>query len=221
MRIQKSHLLFAVWTLIFSGCAHAATQLETCESNPSLQKEKSAELLRIVEEDQADRAGPYDSVDWNKVNPRDLKRRIRVAGIFAEGCFKSASDYASAALVFQHGTTADHYYQAFLWANEAVKLGDEAQRWLTAAGLDRYLVKIGQRQLFGTQFSKDASGNFCIQPVEPSFPESRRIEFIKRNLKENTAHVLKGIGFKQSPEDIKDCVPALIRSPNGTLPGFW
>lgn len=36
--------------------------------------------------------------------------------------------YASAATVYQHGTTADHYYQAFVWANDAVKLGDTSQR---------------------------------------------------------------------------------------------
>lgn len=30
-------------------------------------------------------AGSFDSVDWNKVNHRDLQRRIQVAAIFAEG----------------------------------------------------------------------------------------------------------------------------------------
>ena len=221
----------------FSGCAfaqsgsalaEAATQSETCEFSPRLQSEKSAELLRIAREDQADREGPVDSIDWNKVMPRDLARRIKVASIFAEGCFKSAADYASAAIVFQHGTAADHFYQTFIWANKAVQLGDESQRWLTAAGIDRYLVKIGQKQLFGTQFSKDpteiakgAAGKWCLQPVEPSFPEPRRIEFIKRNLKDNTAHVLKGIGASQTVEETKDCEPALKASPRGTVPGFW
>ena len=84
-------------------------------------------------------------MDWSKVTPRDLARRIKVASIFAEGCFKSAADYASAAMVFQHGTAADHFYQTFIWANKAVQLGDESQRWLTAAGLDRYLVALGQK----------------------------------------------------------------------------
>ncbi len=48
------------------------------------------------------RSGGFDSTDWTKVNPRDLQRRIQVATIFAEGCFKIAADYASAATrVFQ------------------------------------------------------------------------------------------------------------------------
>ena len=212
-----------------TGPATAATTLtETCKFSQRLQNEKSAELLRIVQEDQADRAGPVDSIDWSKVGPRDLARRIKVAGIFAEGYFKTATDYSSAAMVFQHGNAADHFYQTFLWASRAVQLGDESQRWLTAAGLDRYLVKIGQKQLFGTQFSKDpaeiskgAAGKWCLQPVEPSFPELRRIEYIKRNLKDNTAHVLKGIGTTQTVEETKDCEPSLKASPRGIVPGFW
>ena len=185
------------------------------------QGEISNTLLEIAKEDQADRAGSYDSVDWSQVNPRDLQRRIQVAAFFAEGCFKTASDYASAAMVYQHGTTADHYYQAFLWANDAVKLGDQSQLWLTAAGLDRHLVKIGQKQLFGTQFSKDASGKWCLQPVESSFPESRRIESVKLDLKSEIANFLKGIAATQSPEQTKECSPALQASPRGTVPGFW
>jgi len=213
--------VLVAWTL-FVSCAHSTSKLaQSCESNTSLQNEKSAELVKIAQEDQADRSGPYDLVDWNKVNPRDVQRRVKVAGIFAKGCFKNASDYASAAMVFQHGTNADHYYQAFIWANEAVKLGDDSQRWLTAAGLDRYLVKKGHKQLFGTQFSKDVAGRWCIQSVESSFPESRRIEYIKRNLKDSIAHTLKGIGGKQSSQAIRDCDPALKASPNGTVPGFW
>jgi hypothetical protein len=229
-RMRKRLLIITAWTLTLSGCAHpgVTTQMETCELNPSLQNEKSAELLKIAQEDQADRSGPVDSIDWNKVNPRDILRRVRVAEIFAKGCFKNASDYASAALVFQHGNTADHYYQAFLWANEAVKQGDESQRSLTAAALDRYLVKIGQKQLFGTQFSKGpaelskgAAGRWCIQLTEPSFPESRRIEYIKLSLKEYIPRVLKGIGSTQSPHETKDCDLPLKASPKGTVPGFW
>ena len=221
--MRRSFFITAVWILAFSGCVHAATQLETCESNPRLQSEKSAELLKIVKEDQADRSGPYVAIDWNKVNPRDLRRRVEVARIFAEACFKSAADYASAALIFQHGNTADHYYQAFLWANEAVKLGDKLQTYQAANGLDRYLVATGHKQLFGTQFSSHdlKTGEFCLQPVEPSFPESRRSVYIKMSREDYNAFVLKTTGSTQSPRELKTCDTALKASPQGTVPGFW
>ena len=205
------------------ACAHATVAIQPvgCEANPQRQAERSAELVTIAQEDQADRALPYDAIDWNKVNPRDLQRRIRVATIFAEGCFQKASDYASAATVYQHGVTADHYYQAFVWAHDAVQLGDVSQRWWMAAAADRYLVKIGFKQLFGTQISRDSSEKFCLQPVEASFPESLRIEYVRFSVNEQIANTLKGIGSKQSPKDVKDCEPALKASPRGTMPGFW
>ncbi len=211
--------------LLFVGCTHskvtASDVTEDCKVNESIQNARSAELLQIVKEDQADRSGPVEAIDWKVINPRDIGRRIRVAAIFAQGCFKKASDYASAALVFQHGNSPDHFYQTFIWANEAVKLGDESQRWLMAAGIDRYLVRIGHKQLFGTQFTRPAGGKWCLQPVEPSFPKSLRLEYVKTTLKEEISHVLTAIEPNQSPQETKVCEPALKASPEGTVPGFW
>lgn len=216
-------LLFVPFFILSAGCAHAQTLNipKTCEYDPKIQRERSLELVKLEEEDQADRILPYDQVDWNKVNPRDLERRIRVAAIFAEGCFKSAADYGNAAMVYQHGTAADHYYQTFLWASRAVQLGDDSRRWLTAAGLDRYLVKIGQKQLFGTQFSKDSTGRWCIQPVESSFPEKRRKEWVKLNLRDATANFIKALNLNLAVDDIRDCDLKLKPSPPGTVPGFY
>lgn len=177
--------------------------------------------MKIANEDQEDRSGSYDTIDWEKVSARDLKRRIRAATIFAEGCFKEAPDYASAAIVFQHGETADHYFQAFIWANESVKLGDASQMWLTAAALDRDLVSIGHKQLFGTQMSRGSPQDWCIQPVEPSFPGELRIEYVKFNLEDQIAYTLKAMGSPQSPSDVKDCEPSLKPSPKGSVLGFW
>lgn len=219
--IQLLFLISLQFTSV--ACAHTkmAVQPVGCEGNPKLQAEKSTELIKLAQEDQVDRAGSFDSVDWNKVNPRDLQRRIQVATIFAEGCFASASDYASAATIYQHGNTAGHFYQAFIWANEAVKLGDSSQLWWMAAALDRYLVKIGQKQLFGTQLSKNNSEKWCVQSVEPSFPESLRIKYVKFSVKDQIARTLKGLGSSQAPDDVKDCYPKLKPSPRGTVPGFW
>ena len=219
--MQKLTLLLIVCTLATINFAHATTEKKTCTSNPQLQKKKSAELQRIAQEDQADRSVPVDSTDWDKVDARDLERRIQVATIFAEGCLKEASDYTAAALVFQHSDSTDHFYQTFLWAKKAVDLGAESQRWLTAAGLDRYLVKTGQKQLFGTQFYKNFGGLWCIEPVEKTFPETRRFEFLKMNLHDSIAIFLNYMKSTQLPNDIQDCAHIFKSSPAGTVPGFW
>jgi hypothetical protein len=55
------------------GCAHVSGRTSgSCDSNSGLQNERSAELLKTAQEDQADRSGPYASIDWDRVNRRDL-----------------------------------------------------------------------------------------------------------------------------------------------------
>lgn len=215
-------ILTSATFLFLAACAQTTpAPPRACEGDPALQKEKSKELARLETEDQADRAGPFEKINWSLVNPRDLRRRVAVAQLFAEGCLATAADYANAAMIYQHGNTPDHYYQAFLWAHEAVLLGDERSRWLTAAGIDRYLVKTGHQQLFGTQFSQDQSGRWCMQPVANQFPESRRMEYVKRSLSESITSFLKGVKSNLTLKDVKYCEPALKPTPTGTVPGFW
>lgn len=53
--------------------------------------------------------------------------------------------------VVLHGEVADHYFQAFYFANKADIQGYKDAKWLKAAAIDRYLVSIGHKQLFATQ----------------------------------------------------------------------
>lgn len=89
---------------------------------------------------------------------RDLKRRKRVGEIFAEGCLKTADDFAAAAMIFQHGTSPDHFYQTFVWSKRGVDLGDDKQKKLVALAVDRYLVNIGHKQLFVSPHFVNPSG---------------------------------------------------------------
>ena len=111
------------------------------------------ELQRLVDQDQADRAGAasFTRADWGRVKDADRQRRARVSAISAGGCLHSSSDYAAAALVFQHGDAPEDFLTAFRWARQAVELGDASKRDLVALTVDRYLVMSGHRQLFGSQ----------------------------------------------------------------------
>lgn len=201
-----------------------ANQNSVCglKRNSRIQDQRTNELIKILEEDQLDRNKPYDLIDWNRVSRRDLKRRKRVATIFAEGCFSKASDYTSASIIYQHGTTSDHYYQAFVWANKAVQLGDVNQKSIVAVTIDRYLVSVGQKQLFGTQLTRETNNSdWCLQSVEPSFSDSLRKEYLNHSLKEQIANTLKSVSSDQKPEDVNDCNLQLKPSPKGTVIGFW
>jgi hypothetical protein len=201
-------------------------------ANAKIQARRSAELQRIRAADQADRAWQTSGANGSpqptlagveKMSRNDLQRRKRVGEILGEGCFKSADDYEAAFVVYQHGNTSDQYFQAFLWSQQALKLGNTKVKPGVALAIDRYLVSIGHKELFGTQaFAADLGhGCWCIQPVEDSFPDSRRSEYRGGA---DTAYT--GLSYLRILNQGTNCPTSycntnLLPSPEGSVPGFW
>lgn len=205
---------------------------ELCLYNSELQEVKSKELQQLMEEDQNDRTQEdYLSIteeEWLKISKNDLERRKRVGEIFAEGCFKTAADYNAAGLIYQHGDAPDHFYQTYIWAKRALELGDVDAKDLMALSVDRYLVSIGHKQLFGSQSgvfkTEEGIRCLCLRPVEPSFPEELRPEYTHLSLKEqydyvNFSNEHTYNGKKICP--LVECPGVVEPSPKGTFPGFW
>ena len=221
-------MLFLVCVIVagsvFSQSLSSLHLKATCLTDPKLQAVRSMELKIQVNADQKARE------HWEKLsqkqlatmNTDDLKRRVRVAEIFAEGCFKLSADYAAAAVIYQHGDVADHYYQAFIWASRAVSLGDESQKHLVALAIDRYLVSIGKKQLFGSQLSASSADDwcYCMQPVEASFPDAMRQQYLGMSLKDEYARMALLNKGKNNCRFI-DCPEDLGSSLKGSVPGFW
>lgn len=218
---MKSMLLSV---LFLTGCtsipqAQASSSFKHCQDDSERQALRSQELQKLVKEDQDDRNEP---IDWERVLPRDEARRKRIGEIFGEGCFKTAEDYAAAALVYQHGNVPDHFFQTFLWAKRAVELGDSSQKRLMAMGIDRYLLNIGHKQLFATQASKPAMNDcWCLVELEKSFPEKRRVEAAQKSLSEALQWVDSLNEAQPSCKPARFCTKHLKDSPKGTVPGFW
>ncbi len=105
-------------------------------------------------DDQSDRSGDRKVGSYGAdVNERDAVRRRQVRKLLAAGSIQSAQDFHDAAYIFQHGQEPEDYLLAHILAVEAVVKGDATSKWISAATLDRYLQAIGQRQVFGTQYS--------------------------------------------------------------------
>lgn len=188
-----------------------------------LQKIRSAELQEILILDQKDREHPDFSNQEaiKKISINDEKRRKRVAEIFAEGYLKTASDYHVAALVFQHGTVPDHYYQAYIFAKKGVELGDVSQNQLAALAIDRYLISIGRKQLFGSQYNMyDMKKTcYCMQPVQANFPDNKRKKMAYFNINERYAF-MQQLNAKECPQKI-NCQSNLKDNMPGSIPGVW
>lgn len=141
-------------------------------------KLNNAELVRLHDEDQADRKGPYKKIDWSVVGPRDQQRRARVNEILAAGGGKTATDYVNAALIFQHGETPEEVWRAHELALKAVELDPEHDfaRWLTAASEDRFLVYQKKPQKWGTQFHAEGD-KWVLDEVKSDVTDEERSEW--------------------------------------------
>lgn len=195
-----------------------------CVDQPVIQAARSKELADLVNADQVEREHFDELSEDEKMTlmTNDLIRRKRVGEILGEGCFQSAADYAAASLIYQHGDTPDHYYQAFVWANRAVGLGDDQQKGLVAMTIDRYLISLGHKQLFGTQaYGEEVDGYcYCLQPVEESFPDAKRLAYSGATL----AQMYEGLAEMNEGKTncvTTECAVHLNPSPMGTVPGFW
>jgi hypothetical protein len=100
-------------------------------------------------------------------------------------------------------------------------LGNDSAKQLIAATIDRYLVSIGKKQLFGTQaFSSEAENHcFCLEPVEQTFSDSSRKAYTNLTLQDRydwLASINQGINCPTF-----DCKHELTDTKKGTIPGFW
>lgn len=124
----------------------------------------STEMKAIVDEDQRLRLAEH--IDWEMVNRTDPERRAKTHKLLAAGALHTGKDYEEAALVFQHGDSSSDFLLAHTLAMVAVSKGDAGAIWIASATLDRYLQKIGQPQLFGTQYSGDSKGKWTQDPYD-------------------------------------------------------
>lgn len=199
----------------------ASTPFKKCLEDPERLAARSSELQEIVKADQLARQGAAESIDWNLLQRADEARAKRVAEIFAEGCFKTAQDYSAAAMVFQHGQVPDHYYQAYLWSKKAVELGDVSQKSMVASAVDRYLINLGYKQLFGAQYFRNPEGCRCIAEVESRFTDQQRLKISGESLQGRRGFLREGNKDKPSCEKVVFCSQGLKSPPKGILPGIW
>jgi hypothetical protein len=142
---------------LFERVASGATVAADWEPNrlytPSDSDDPNAEMNAIFAEDQ--RVRMASEIDWSTVNETDAKRREQTRHLLAIGALHTDKDYEEAAFVLQQDDRPEDYLLAHTLAMVAESKGNSTAIWIASATLDRYLEKIGQKQIFGTQFSSD------------------------------------------------------------------
>ncbi len=122
----------------------------------------NAEMKAIYDEDQ--RVREKEPIDWDAVNKSDAQRREQTRKLLDAGVLHTGSDYEEAAFIFQHAQTTDDFLLAHTLAMVAISKGDAGAIWIATATLDRYLQRIGQKQIYGTQYLSDANNHFTQEP---------------------------------------------------------
>ena len=131
------------------------------------------ELIKILETNQKDLVAA-GQIDYEQVigslSLRDEARRLKVKELLATGQVRTGQDFVRAALVFQHGNASDDILLAHILSVTAMSKDNVDARRMSAITLDRYLHRIGQPQVFGTQFNSPdlaASTQWTMDPYQP------------------------------------------------------
>lgn len=121
--------------------------------SPSHAAQDNPRLLELYQADQTERSRVYDSTEEVKqLEHRDAMRRSLVREMIPKGDIRTADDLYRAAVVLQHGDSPKDFLAAHRLAVMAAIGGHTGGRWLAAASLDRFLMSLGQPQVYGTQF---------------------------------------------------------------------
>lgn len=138
-------------------------------ASPSASAQNNYDLMQLFQADQDARRSNAVETDWKRVNAEDAERRQAVLAILEDGNIRTALDFYNAAMIFQHGESADEIRLAHSFASISAALDEssEAARWLKAATWDRLMLKLGRPQWYGTQFVRDKQGRWVLYEVDP------------------------------------------------------
>lgn len=104
-----------------------------------------------------------------KLAKGDNVRRAEALEEIRAGGLRTATDYYNAAMILQHGGSTEEIRLAHAMSALAVAMNpsDGQAKWLMAASWDRLMRRFSQPQWYGTQFSRNASGEFELWQLNP------------------------------------------------------
>ncbi len=102
--------------------------------------------------------------------PGDKARLSQVESLLNSTDSLSSEEYFAAAMIMQHGSEPKHYKMAMELSKKSASLdpNNKNANWLSCAAEDRYLLKVGKSQVWGTQLDRkmNAEGTHEIYYLE-------------------------------------------------------
>lgn len=154
-------ILWAAPALSERPAPPASTTRPATASQPATNPEMTA----LYDADQKARDNPA-AIDWKILWPEDRARRARTQALLDAGALHSGDDFFHAAYVFQHGETPADFLKGHTLAVIAIARGKPEAVGIAAMTLDRYLQRIGQPQVYGTQFQHVPGQAWTQEPYQ-------------------------------------------------------
>ena len=106
--------------------------------------------------------------------------------LYTQNLLRTANDYDCAATVLMHGEAPEDFLLAHEFWVVALSKGknDRGTLSLIAASEDRYLMKIGRPQRFGTQLHSEDGGPIKLYPLDGGVTDELRRLMIGHSLAE-------------------------------------
>ncbi|RJS27907.1 hypothetical protein DRW03_00280 [Corallococcus sp. H22C18031201] len=138
----------------------------------------NAELQRLYAEDQQARTHLVMKPTKEQLAEfmaKDRERLTRVKEMVAHGDLKTGADFFSAGIIFQHGGTLEDYAMARDMGAEAARRGHPKGLWMAAAAWDRWLMRAGKPQRFGTQYvPAQGTPQMVLYTMDPRVTDEER-----------------------------------------------
>lgn len=117
-----------------------------------------------------------DSKIIKKLLKKEQEARKKLLLMLKRGEVITADDFYRAALLFQHDKSFKSYALAIALSTISYLLGERWGKSLSAAAIDRFLLSIHQKQLFGTNF-ENLDNTWKMAPWQEGIPDKLRKEY--------------------------------------------
>jgi len=146
----------------------------------------ASDLLELYSEDQAVRThlrtlakSEVKKYITEVMLPGDKIRMSQAEDILKSSKNLSSEEYFAAAMIMQHGAEPIHYKKAMEYSIKSLQLDPENKNasWLSCAAEDRYLLKVGKPQIWGTQLNRkiNSLGTYEVYYLE-NFDKNARLD---------------------------------------------
>ncbi len=176
----------------------------------------NVELQKMADDDQNSRM--KSDINWMILNKEDSLRRVRVFELLKENKVQTAKDYFNSGIVFQHGNDTIASGMAVKTFKKALELDPSLNRWWYAAAVDRDLMRKGEPQIYGTQFTKNKSTNgkwvrYKIDPTKVTDEERQyyAVETLAQQIEKERKMNLKTISSYYNSGNLADKTIKLIK----------